>query len=330
MSDKGMTLELPRAFSVSEPTCSGLIKSEPADFFVAEELGFDLSGDGEHVYLHIEKTDRNTRDVVLALAEACGVKPGDIGYSGLKDKRAVTRQWFSVCWPGQKTLPKLPAFSGMQLLEQARHSKKLRSGSHRQNFFSITLRQLQGDMQSLRENIAAVKQQGVPNYFGEQRFGIGGSNLADMDTFLKQAKGKQHRFKDRMRVSAMRAWLFNVVLAQRVQQQNWNRRLGGEPQDTPSGPLWGRGRPLATGELCELETAALQGYESWCEFLEHCGLQQERRPLCLYPIDFEVEHAGDQLQLQFSLPPGGFATVVLRELCRLTTVGNGEDRGNSS
>lgn len=319
-------LDFPRAYG--EPPVTALFKAEPEDFYVEEQLGYEPSGSGEHLYLFIEKRDRNTQSVAEQLAAAAGIALQDVAYAGLKDRRAVTRQWFSLYLPKRAELP-VSEGDGFRVLNRGRHSQKLRRGDHGSNLFRIVLKQVQGDSALLQQRLQHVQEQGVPNYFGEQRFGKGASNLQQMERFLAQHKGKQRGFQDRLRVSAMRSWLFNQVLAERVRQGNWCRALDGEGEATgplstgplSTGPLWGRGRPLSQGAVRELEQGVLQAYGPWCDFLEHCGLQQERRALQLLPQAFSAEQQADQLHLQFALPAGTYATAVLREVMRDVVVG---------
>jgi len=316
-------LDFPRAYG--ELPVTAVLKEEPEDFYVEEQLGFDPAGVGEHLYLFIEKRDRNTQPVAEELAQAAGISVKDVGYSGLKDRRAVTRQWFSLYLPKQQECHILSG-NGFSVLRSARHTQKLRRGDHKANLFSICLKNVEGDPELLESRLQHIKAQGVPNYFGEQRFGHGASNLQQIEGFLKKAKGKQQGFQDRLRVSAMRSWLFNQVLSERINQQNWNTAIEGEAGVEPSGPLWGRGRLAGSGQALTIETAVLGPYQSWCHFLEHCGLQQERRALVLKPEAFDWQHHEDQLQLTFILPPGTYATAVLREIARLAPEeGQGRD-----
>lgn len=316
-------LDFPRTYG--EPPVTAILKAEPEDFYVEEQLGFEPSGTGEHLYLFIEKRDRNTQAVAETLAQLAGVSIKDVGYAGLKDRRAVTRQWFSLYLPRQLELT-ICSGDGFTVLRSTRHSQKLRRGDHQSNLFRIGLKNIEGDLSLLESHLLSIRQQGVPNYFGEQRFGHAASNLQQIETFLQKAKGKQQGFQDRLRVSAMRSWLFNQVLAERVRQKNWNTGIDGEVGAETTGPLWGRGRLAASGQVLALEQAVLGSYQSWCHFLEHCGLQQERRSLMLKPEAFEWQCEEKQLQLSFILPPGCYATAVLREIATLASEeGRGRD-----
>lgn len=317
---------------------TALFRTELEDFQVYEELGFPFSGEGEHLCLHIEKRGKNTHWVVQLLAQFYGVDEVAIGYCGLKDRRAVTRQWFSVHLPntGEVNLPELPAAPEYRVLFSVRHYKKLRRGIHEANRFVIRLRQLQGDQEEIESRLQQVVEQGVPNYFGEQRFGINGGNLLEADRLLeeqygsnrqrgrrKQSSSKGGSPKGGLYLSAARSYLFNLVLAERIRQGCWVSPLEGE--EKPTGPLWGRGRSGEPAAVREIEEAVLSPWQDWMNSMEFSGLKQERRPLVLHPEGlnwqwFTPEEDGEgsaDLELSFSLPSGSYATSVLRELTQL-------------
>lgn len=297
-------------------------RREPEDF-VVEELADPALGDaGEHVYLQIRKRGANTNWVAQQLARVAGVAPRDVGFFGLKDRHAVTTQWFSV-WLAQRPEPDWTAVVSeeIELLRHGRGQRKLRRGEHAGNRFAIRLRNVRGDRDRAGQLLASMAG-GVPNYFGEQRFGRDGGNLT-LVRQLAEEGGRARKSERTFAMSAARSWLFNQVLARRVTDGNWRERLDGEPETFPSGPLWGRGRNPAGGALGTLETAAVAPWQAWCDWLEHCGLKQERRALVLEPGDLDHEWCGDDLQLAFSLPVGTFATAVLRELAELANAAAG-------
>lgn len=304
------SLDFPYAYGA--PSARALFRQVPEDFQVDEDLGFELAGSGEHLYLRLRKRGQNTLWLAREIARFCGVRDFDVGYSGLKDRQAVTSQWFSVYLPKglQKDLSTF-AVDGVELLEANWHSHKLKAGMHRSNHFVIRLRELS---EAVDERLPLVAN-GVPNYFGEQRFGIDGGNLDQAQAWLVERRPIKNRKQRGLILSAARSYLFNLVLAQRVQDGSWLTVLEGESEAT--GPLWGRGRPLVSGEVLALESAVLGEWQDWCHALEHQGLQQERRTLCALPVNFEARVEGDDLILSFSLAPGQYATAVLRELVRL-------------
>ncbi|MBU3070257.1 tRNA pseudouridine(13) synthase TruD [Aestuariicella sp. G3-2] len=310
------------AYAYGEPAVAGLFRRSHEDFQVVENLGFDLTGQGEHVYLHIEKQGENTPWLARQIARLAGVQNNDVGYAGLKDRHAVTRQWFSVYFP-KGTEPDWSELETdtIQLLNVTRHSQKLRRGAHKSNHFVIRLHELEGDVSRLSERLQTVIADGVPNYFGLQRFGHDGNNLKEANRILVEGGRIGNRQKRGMMLSAARSYLFNQVLSARIHAGNWNTSLAGDvatDAETPAtGPLWGRGRPLVSDECLALEEGVLSQPEGWCDALEHVGLSQERRSLLLKPEGFEFSINGSTLEVSFSLPPGTYATAVLREIALL-------------
>lgn len=232
-----------RCFSELSRACpplmlSGRIRQIPADFVVDETLGFTLSNNGEHHYLRIEKANLNTTEIAEKLAAYSGVPLRDVSYSGLKDKRAVTSQWFSVQLPGKplqaidwKGIESMDWREGNVCLKNCcLHNRKLRRGAHTANTFKITVRNLENhsrsrDTDMLREALIKrterITAQGFPNYFGEQRFGFDGSNLNKAITLLDR-KGRVSRNKKSLYLSSVRSFLFNELLNERVKLNNWN------------------------------------------------------------------------------------------------------------
>ena len=330
MNTRQFTLDFPRA--LGEPPGSAVFRQYPEDFQVTERLGFEPSGEGEHLCLYVEKRGQNTRWVAGMLADYFGVDEMAVSYCGMKDRHAVTRQWFSVHLPGiQEDLSaKELELSDCKILTVARHHKKLRRGMHADNYFVIRLRQLDGDIKAMEQRLVAIAANGVPNYFGEQRFGREGGNLREADQQLKSraAESQQRRHKSRqparrggIYLSAARAYLFNLVLAERVLQGNWNQVMEGEVD--PGGPMWGRGRSQAPEDVRQLESHVLQPWQDWCHGMEFSGLSQERRSLLLMPGEFTwqwlkgTDTDQSDLELSFSLPTGCFATALLREVAEL-------------
>lgn len=308
-------LDFPRAFLPLAAQAD--FRAVPEDFFVDECLGFDLSGSGEHLCLHIEKRSQNTVWVAKQLAEIAGIKQMDVGYCGLKDRHAVTRQWFSL-YIGQRDLDwQSIKLEGCQILLASRHDKKLRPGAHQGNAFLIRLRNVCGDQHELDRRWQEIGSLGVPNYFGEQRFGRDGANLQQAIDLLPAHARVWRERKNQFVVSAVRSYLYNRVLADRVLKQDWREVVAGEPESVPTAPLWGRGRGLSRETLAEREQLLLEPYAQYQEKLEHLGLQQERRALLLRPERLVSQRDDLGWQLGFSLPVGTYATSVLRELLTL-------------
>lgn len=335
-----MTEPLPRAHGA--PVLAARMRTTPEDFFVEELPGFDASGTGEHLLLEVEKRGMNTAFAAKRIAQWAGVEESAIGYAGMKDRHAVTRQRFSV-WLPKKVAPDIENLQSndLSVREHAWHSRKLPRGALAGNRFVLVLRGLGGEQSAIETRLQAMGERGVPNYFGEQRFGRNGGNV---EQAVAMFAGRRFRREERtMLLSAARSELFNRVLAARVASDNWNAALGGEvwmldgsrsvfgPEAFsaalqarldafdihPSGPLWGEGELRSNGAAREAELAALGGDSAsrLRSGLEGTGLKQERRALRLRPQGLAWQWLPEgALELRFSLAPGCYATTVLREL----------------
>ena len=305
---------------------SATLKGLNEDFSVTE-LPLQLpSGAGEHIWLEIEKNGANTAFVAKALADAAGVQEWDVGYAGLKDRYAITRQWFSIYFPKGET----PDMTQLQhpefkVLSQSRHVKKLRRGDLQGNRFRIVLRSVSGDpdaMEAIEANLKAVASQGAPNYFGAQRFGHDGGNVEQGRAMLAREIRVRNPKKKGIYLSAVRSFVFNEVLALRIQQGLWGKTLPGDVMidaGQPTGPLWGRGRVITTDLAQALENGVAERHAILCDGMEHAGLDQQRRALVARPVDMSWEWPqADQLVLSFSLAAGTYATSVLSEILRTT------------
>lgn len=329
-----------RAFAHGGPSLQGRLRAVAEDFHVEETLGFEPEGSGEHVFLLVEKRHANTEWVARELARAASVTPMSVGFSGLKDRHAVTRQTFSVHLPGRQgpDWSKLE-IEGANVLSVSRHSRKLKRGVHQSNQFRIRLTSLEGDRNAAGERLRKIAEHGVPNYFGEQRFGQDGSNLRSAKAlFAGERMGRSQRG---FALSAARSSIFNDVLSERVTDHSWNQALDGEvwmlggthsifgpqPLDRelrerlqcfdidPTGPLWGKGELRSTQEVAVIENriALSSGFAAG---LETADLRQERRSLRIRPAGLHAEWESESsLMLAFSLPSGCFATSVIREVC---------------
>lgn len=343
MSTARYSLDWPTAYGT--PLITGKFKHTPADFQVIEQLPFVPSGQGEHVLLQICKQGMNTQDVARRIARCAKVSERLISYAGLKDKQAVTAQWFSVQVPikQQADWSALPS-EHIQLLQALRHDRKLRRGAVAMNQFVITLREVTGDITELAARLQRIVANGVPNYFGAQRFGRAGQNLPQAARLFAN-EITPPRFERGMFLSAARSWLFNQVLAARIQQANWDQPLAGdvfwlqgtkrffsdEQGDTTlsermvsgdihaTGPLWGKGELLTQATARELEQRVINQYTGFAQGLEAAGLEQDRRALRVMPLQFEHAHdpAATTLTVKFALPAGAYATAVLREFAAL-------------
>jgi tRNA pseudouridine13 synthase len=293
------------------------------DFIVTELPLQPPSGEGEHIWLDVEKNGANTAFVAQQLAEAARAPVRDVGYAGLKDRYAITRQWFSIYSPKGETLDltqlRHPEF---KVLSQSRHAKKLRPGDLQGNRFRIVLRDVTGERDAIEANLEAVASQGAPNYFGAQRFGHGGGNVEQGRAMLVREIRVHNPKKKGIYLSAVRSFVFNEVLALRIQQGLWGETLPGDVMDEagrPTGPLWGRGRVTTTDQAQALENGVAERHATLCDGMEHAGLDQVRRALVASPADMSWEWPqADRLVLAFSLPAGTYATSVLNEILHTT------------
>jgi tRNA pseudouridine13 synthase len=313
----------PNAYPASG--ASATLKFLNEDFIVTELPLQQPSGEGEHIWLDVEKNGANTVFVAQQLAAAAGVEERDVGYAGLKDRYAITRQWFSIYLPIGKGKGETPDLTALQhpeftVLSQSRHVKKLRPGDLQGNRFRIVLRDVTGDRDAIEANLQAAASQGVPNYFGAQRFGFDGGNVEQGRAMLAREIRVRNPKKKGIYLSAVRSFVFNEVLALRIQQGLWGQALPGDLMDEagrPTGPLWGRGRVTTTDQAQALENGVAERHATLCDGMEHAGLDQERRALVASPADMSwAWPQADQLELRFALPAGTYATSVLNEILR--------------
>lgn len=338
------------AYAFGEPRIYGSIRTKVEDFRVDEIPSVVPDNEGDHLLLRIRKTSANTDWAAARLAEALGVARRDVSYAGRKDRHAITSQWFSARLPGAEPRDWQGRLPGcLQVLASHRHRRKLRRGALAGNRFEIVVRQLNGEIESLSERVAHVRAEGVPNYFGSQRFGRDGGNVAAAEDLFLGKTGKLRRNRREMLISAARSYIFNEVLARRVADASWNTLMVGdvaglagshsvfpvkELDDSlreramlhdihPTGPLWGRGELMSRGEVAALESGIAHRNEALARGLERAGLAHARRPLRLSVPGIEAEVQGDTATLRFQLDPGCYATVVLRELLIFDEAGIG-------
>lgn len=282
----------------------------PEDFIVDELVDFQPANEGEHLLIHIKKRDQNTKWVAGLLAELSGINRRDVGFCGMKDRFAVTTQWFSLHLPGRDIDINQLKHADFNILSSARHNKKLKRGMHAGNRFAIVLRDFSIEPEALSQRIELIEKFGVPNYFAEQRFGWDANNLVKANELIEQGKLKGNRHGTGIYLSAARSWLFNLLL---------DRYLTiGAIDIADTGALWGRGRSATEGSFSEHEQQILGEWGSWCHALEHAGLNQQRRQFILRPNKFRYKQLGEnQFEFNFELPNGSYATAVLREIAQL-------------
>ncbi|WDS37246.1 tRNA pseudouridine(13) synthase TruD [Pseudoxanthomonas sp.] len=335
-----MSQALPLAFG--PPVLEAVFRSELEDFQVDEIDGFAAHGEGEHLLLTLRKRGLNTSDVARRLAQWAGIGEVGIGYAGMKDRHAVTTQRFSVHLP-KRVAPELATLAGEQLevVDSTWHNRKLPRGALAGNRFTLVLRQVQGDQAAIDARLRDIAARGLPNWFGEQRFGRGGNNVNQALAMFEGRKVKREQRS--MLLSAARSELFNRVLSARVHDGSWERGLEGEvwmlagsrsvfgPEafnDTlaqrladfdihPSGPQWGEGELRPQGECAALELRVLSEGDGPAlrAGLEAARLKQERRALRQQAADLQWDWVdATTLTLRFTLLPGSYATALLHEL----------------
>lgn len=339
------------------PLFNATIKQHLSDFKVYESLSFEPSNSGEHTLLHIEKTGLNTAFVAEALAKFGKLQLRSVSYAGRKDKYATTSQWFGI-YHEKNAKPDWSSFamSGVKILDITQNERKLRTGAIKSNRFEIVLRNIDNlDEQALLTRIEAIRKQGVPNYFGNQRFGelikadgtvqLGGNlSLAEK---LVNGEDIRNRNKRSMAISALRSWLFNHFVSNRISRLKYQQMLNGDALSLSgsnsffihrqedqellattktrltqgdvlvTAPLWGEGELDSQSDARLFEQKTADEYEQVCNALVSLKLSQQRRPILLFVEDFSAQISDNSAQLSFSLPSGCFATSVLREIANI-------------
>ncbi len=344
---RALALEPPRAHGAA--LGEARLKVAREDFVVTERLGFAADGGAGHVLLRVEKRGIDTLRAARLLAAAGGVAARDVGFAGHKDRHAIATQWFTV--PARRKAEDWVGEAGAEYVvrEALPHSRKLRRGALRGNGFRVTLRGVSAAADALEARLAVLARRGVPNYFGPQRFGHDGGNLDRVARFAADGSLPDGREPRAFVYSAARALVFNSLLARRVVAGSWDRLLEGEYVNLagrnswfvatlidatleerllrhdvhPTGPLLGRGQGPA-GAAGALEAELRAEFATLDGRLAAAGVEAARRATRLVPEGLEWTRAGDALTLAFALPPGGYATVVVRELFAVEALA-GED-----
>jgi len=318
------------------------LKTDNADFVVNEIMPIEMTGEGEHCWINITKIDENTDAVATQLAKFAGVKPVAVSYAGLKDRNATTTQWFSVQLPGMPDPDWTQIDSeNLKINQVVRHNRKLKRGALSANRFEIHLRRLQGEQTDWQRRLEQIADKGVPNYFGKQRFGHQMNNLARATELIK--KNKLKRLKPHKRgiyLSAMRSWLFNCMVSERLQVGSYAKALKGDvmmlansnacfaeeiSQEVEArlaadelyitAAMWGRGQSMVSADVAELEQKIADENAVFAAALERAGMKQERRSMRLLPVNMRWRFEADNsLIVSFELTKGSYATAVLREL----------------
>ncbi len=296
---------------------TGVLRHSPEDFVVTE-LPLPLLPDwrGDYVLIEVRKRNLTTQWVAGGLARHFGVPLRDVGHAGLKDRRAVTSQFFTVRMP--RALPLHPWYEpGTALLQLTRTRSALQPGDLLGNAFRICARDVSDPAQTELRLQQLRADPILPNYFGPQRFG---SSAGNIDAVRAWATGERHpggRFERGLWLSSARALLFNLALAERVQAGDWDRSIAGEARlhGAASGPLWGRGKPLVAGAVLARCQVAWRDQSQACALLVREGVRQDLRPWAMPVADLQWHWpAANVLSVQFRLAAGSYATTVLREL----------------
>lgn len=330
-------------YAYGGPNSTGKIKTIPDDFIVEEQLPFQAEGEGEHVFLQIEKCGENTEYVARLLARFAGVRQRDVSFAGLKDRHARTTQWFSVWLPG-KDDPDWREIEteSIKVLQSQRHARKLKRGVLSGNHFKILIREWQGNKLKLEAQLEQIKMHGMPNYFGVQRFGHKGQNVNKALGLFQGEKIKREQRS--IYLSAARSYLFNLLLDKRITADNWNQAVNGDvfvfnqsnsyfkterPDASvlerikageihPTGMMFGKGELETKEQALEIEQSIIDANQALTDGLIKFDLKSDRRPLRVLLQDLHWEFLSDsELRLCFSLPAGSYATSLLREIVDL-------------
>ena len=326
------------AFLQTPPTQKAQLKAQCQDFVVKENLGYELSGDGEFVAVKVRKTDCNTLFVGEKLAEFVGISQRNMGYAGLKDRFAVTEQWFCLQMPGKPT-PDFSSFQleGVEILEITRHNRKIRTGSLEGNYFELLLRGAE-QTEELVQRLQFLQQYGFPNYFTEQRFGRDGQNLTKALAWARGEIKVRDRKKRSFYLSAARSAIFNTVVSARLKQNliktilpndilqltgshSWfvaddsqdfatlQQRL--QAQDIAlTAPLIGEGEAQGS----DWEKALVNEKNEFSTLMERERMKAARRPILVHAKELSWQFEEEGLRLHFYLPSGSYATALVREL----------------
>jgi tRNA pseudouridine13 synthase len=345
-------LQPPPYFTADLPGIRGIIKQQPEDFEVEEIPAYEPCGQGEFAYVWLEKRDMGAEYFTRQVARRLGIGAGEVGSSGLKDRRAVTRQWISLPGRVEAGISRLDG-EGIRVLKVSRHGNKLRPGHLRGNRFKVLIRNV--DPQAVERAgpiVHRLSSQGLPNYYGLQRFGREGETvLLGLDLLRDPEKARKLRspFLRKLALSAAQSAIFNHYLARRLADGLFHKVLAGDvmakwpaggmfvAEDLSSeqarfdrreivhtGPIFGRktfpaGQEAAVREQVSLTDAGLS-VKSFAGFGKL--LQGTRRHNLVYVDDLQLENSAEGVQLHVSLPAGTYATILLREIMKATQLEN--------
>lgn len=325
------------------PAAGGVFKASPEDFEVEELPAYLPNGlpDGEHAFVWIEKRGLSTPDAAKLIARHVGLRDQDVSWAGLKDKHAVTRQWLSLPFKAAAALAGFKA-PGLEVKQLSRHRNKLKAGHLKGNRFSLVVRDVR-DVDAARASFERLVAQGLPNFFGDQRFGARGDNAERGKQILLSGGRHRDRFERKLFLSAFQSKLFNDVLEQRLERGLFATVLAGDvlkkhetngefvceapDVDQPranafevsaAGPLFGPEMRAATGVPGQLEADVLTSAGVTIDTFKTGGDETRgtRRFFRVRLGDPTFEPGTGTFKVTFSLPAGTYATVVLDELIK--------------
>ncbi|MEM7139145.1 MAG: tRNA pseudouridine(13) synthase TruD [Myxococcota bacterium] len=338
-------LDVPYLTCDLDPVSAGF-REEIEDFVVDEIPAYPPSREGDHVFCHLEKRDLTTRQALRRICDAVGADLDAAGWAGLKDRRAVTRQWVSLhgVEPEQLAGLELP---GIKILESARHGQKLRTGHLRGNRFRIRLRQVDAaGIVRARRVLEQIEREGLPNYYGEQRFGRQGDNAVRAARWVRgESRPPRQAFSRKLEMSAFQSALFNRYVAERVERREVGRVSSGDvvkrhdsggvfvvgerPEEaeeaqgradrfeiSATGPIFGAKMRWPEGRSRQREEALLQSAELTPDGLRKWKrLAPGTRRFVRVPVpEIGVNECDGALDLDFTLPAGSYATILIREI----------------
>ena len=329
-------------YLLGKPQQAGRLKAEFADFIVREELGYPLAGEGEFVAVKVRKTNANTLFVGEQLAKFVDISAKNMSYAGLKDRHAVTEQWFCLHLAGKET-PDFSAFEceGVEILEVTRHNRKIRTGALEGNYFELLLRDVE-ETDELKQRLNQLQAVGFPNYFTEQRFGRDGHNLTQAQRWASGEISVKDRKKRSFYLSAARSEIFNLVVAARIAKDATNEVLPNDIVQLAGSHSWFKAdekedlnalqvrlenqdilltAPLIGEDVLaasDIENEIVNQHSVFDPLMKQERMKAARRPLLMKAKAFSWAFEPEGLRLKFYLPAGSYATALVRELVNYT------------
>ena len=318
------------------PKSFAKIKMKPCDFKVYENLKYSFAGVGEHYVYKVRKTGENTQFVANELARFANTNPKNIGFAGLKDRHAVTEQWFSIYVPKNRefSLDKFQkSYTNIQIIEKNKHNKKIKKGDVSYNTFNIKIRNI-SNLDDVVKKINFVKTSGFPNYFGPQRFGKDNANI---QSALELNQRRVSKNLKSIYLSAIRSYFFNEILSERIHRNIHRTELDGDfylkakdfednqfmldyLQDTQdksfflTGSLLGDNRPEKINDIGLLENGIISKNRDLFNIIKCNRMQLSQRLLIIKPMNLSYYIDLDSICIKFDLPSGVYATSLMREL----------------